>query len=75
MRLFRRKDGDEAWQGVVVTRHRGMLDGSNMYHRLDLRLADGTTRSVRVGRTLWKSVAEGDLVSKQPGQPPAKAIA
>ncbi len=71
MRLFARKHGDEAWKGVVVAKHRGMPDGSNMYHHLDLRLGDGMTRSVRVGGKLWKSVTEGDLVTKEPGRPPA----
>ena len=62
----------DAWEGVVVRKSRGLLDGSNMYRRLKILHADGTTTKVRVDRALWDEVAEGDLVSKAPGQPPER---
>ncbi|MER5807880.1 hypothetical protein ABT143_06745 [Streptomyces sp. NPDC002033] len=64
---------DEAWEGVVTGLSRGMLDGSNMYHFAELRLADGTSLKVRIGRRLWKSLAVGDHVVKRDGTDPAKA--
>jgi hypothetical protein len=62
----------EEWKGTVVKKSRGLLDGSNVYRRLTIRLADGGTTKVRVGRALWKSVAEGDVVAKQAGEDPVK---
>jgi hypothetical protein len=43
-----------------------------MYRRLKIRLADGTTKKVRVGRALRDAVQEGDTVSKASGQDPLK---
>jgi hypothetical protein len=63
---------NDSWEGVVVKKSRGLLDGSNMYRRLKIRLADGTTKKVRVGRALWDAVQEGDTVSKASGQDPLK---
>lgn len=62
----------DAWEGTVVKKSRGLLDGSNMYRRLKIRRADGTTTKVRVDRDLWNSLTEGDVVSKAPGQKPVK---
>lgn len=62
----------QEWEGTVVKKSRGLLDGSNMYRRLTVRLADGTTTKVRVGRALWNSVAEGDLVAKEAGKDAVK---
>jgi hypothetical protein len=62
----------EEWEGIVVKKSRGLLDGSNMYRRLTIRLVDGSTTKVRVGRALWDSVTEGDLITKAPGQDPVK---
>ena len=62
----------DAWEGIVVKKSRGLLDGSNLYRRLTIRHADGTTTKVRVNRDLWDALAEGDMVSKAPGQPPER---
>jgi hypothetical protein len=62
----------ESWDGTVVKKSRGLLDGSNMYRRLEVRLSDGQTRKVRVSRALWDSVEVGDSVSKADGQDPVK---
>ncbi|MFF4953288.1 hypothetical protein [Streptomyces chattanoogensis] len=64
---------DDSWEGVVVDRSRGMLDGSNMYHFVEVRLADGESLKVRISRRLWKSIAVGDRIVKRPGADPAKA--
>ncbi|MET7802185.1 DUF7489 domain-containing protein, partial [Streptomyces decoyicus] len=56
-----RKAGrDDAWEGIVIHKSRGMLDGSNMYHFVEVRLADGETMNVRFSRRLWKSILVGD---------------
>ncbi|MFJ3663263.1 hypothetical protein ACIPPM_22670 [Streptomyces sp. NPDC090119] len=69
-----RKPGqDDAWEGVVTDKSRGMLDGSNMYHFVELRLSDGESTKVRIGRRLWKDVAVGDRLVKRPGDDPVKA--
>ncbi len=63
---------DDAWEGTVVKKSRGLLDGSNMYRRLTIRQPDGTTSDVRVDRDLWNTLAEGDSVTKAAGQKPVK---
>ncbi|WP_442305791.1 DUF7489 domain-containing protein [Streptomyces sp. 2RAF24] len=65
---------DDAWEGVVVSKSRGMLDGSNLYHFVEVRLADGEGEpmKVRIGRRLWKSLDVNDRVIKRPGAEPAK---
>lgn len=63
---------NEAWEGVVAEKKRGMTDGSTMFYYLKLRLGDGTTKRVRVRRDLWKSVEEGDFVTKAAGAEPVK---
>ncbi|WP_199896871.1 DUF7489 domain-containing protein [Streptomyces niger] len=63
---------DDSWEGVVTKRSRGMLDGSNMYHFVEVSLADGESVKVRISRQLWKSIAVGDRIVKQPGTDPAK---
>ncbi|MFF7385510.1 hypothetical protein [Streptomyces griseoluteus] len=69
-----RKPGqDDAWEGVVTDKSRGMLDGANMYHFAELRLEDGASTKVRIGRQLWKSLAVGDRLVKRPGEDPVKA--
>jgi hypothetical protein len=60
----------DAWTGTVVRKSRGLLDGSNLYRRLRVRLEDGTKLNVKVDRDVWKGVAIGDRLVKQPGQPP-----
>ncbi|MGW0994729.1 DUF7489 domain-containing protein [Streptomyces sp. NPDC002523] len=68
----RKADGNESWEGVVTDKSRGMLDGSNMYHFVELRLADGEFVKVRIDRGLWKSIAVGDRIVKRPGDDPVK---
>ncbi|WP_433854520.1 DUF7489 domain-containing protein [Streptomyces kronopolitis] len=63
---------DESWEGTVVTKSRGMLDGANMYHFVEVRLADGEVRKVRISRRLWKSVEVDDRLVKRPGADPVK---
>ncbi|MGH4029037.1 DUF7489 domain-containing protein [Actinomycetota bacterium Odt1-20B] len=68
-----RKSGkDESWEGVVTDKSRGMTDGSNMYHYAEIRLTDGQTKKVRVGRSLWKDLAVGDRLVKEAGTDPVK---
>ncbi|MFF4753656.1 DUF7489 domain-containing protein [Streptomyces sp. NPDC002514] len=68
-----RKAGrNESWEGVVTDKSRGMLDGSNLYHFIEVRLADGQSTKVRIGGRLWKSIAVGDRIVKQPGADPVK---
>ena len=62
----------DAWDGTVIKKSRGLLDGSSMYRRLEIRLADGSVTKVRVSRDLWSAVTEGDLVVKDAGQDPVK---
>ena len=61
-----------AWDGTVTKKSRGLLDGSSMYRRLEIRLADGGTIKVRVSRDLWNAVSEGDQVTKAAGEDPVK---
>jgi hypothetical protein len=68
-----RKAGrDDSWEGTVTDKSRGMLDGSNMYHYVEVTRTDGESLKVRVDRRLWKSLAVGDRIVKQPGSDPAK---
>ena len=69
---FGRKASIEAWEGTVVGKSRGMLDGSNLYHFLAVRKADGDVDTVRVKRRLWKAVSEGDALIKRPGEFPQR---
>ncbi|MFD7877777.1 hypothetical protein ACFV5G_27385 [Streptomyces sp. NPDC059766] len=64
---------DDAWEGIVEDKSRGMLDGANMYHFVKVRRADGQFMKVRVDRGLWKSMSVGDRIVKEPGSGPAKA--
>lgn len=61
------------WQGVVVKKSRGLLDGSNLYRRIAVRLDDGSTTKIRVSRELWTSLVVGDRIVKQSGCAPARA--
>ncbi|NEB33525.1 hypothetical protein G3I62_31360 [Streptomyces sp. SID14446] len=66
-------EGD-AWEGNVEGKTRGMLDGANMYHFVKIRRADdGQLVKVRIDRGLWKSIAVGDRILKEPGRGPVKA--
>ncbi|MEU9482414.1 hypothetical protein AB0D83_01860 [Streptomyces decoyicus] len=63
---------DDAWEGIVIKKSRGMLDGSNMYHFVEVRLDDGESMKVRISRRLWKSIEIDDRIVKRPGADPAR---
>ncbi|MFD3423016.1 DUF7489 domain-containing protein [Streptomyces decoyicus] len=68
-----RKAGrDDAWAGIVTHKSRGMLDGSNMYHFVKVRLTDGETMKVRISHRLWKAISVDDRIVKRPGADPAR---
>ncbi|GAA3453245.1 DUF7489 domain-containing protein [Dactylosporangium matsuzakiense] len=59
-----------AWSGTVAKKSRAAFDGSNLYRRLAVRLDDGTTIDVEVGRALWRELEVGDrLVQDEGGAP------
>ena len=62
----------DTFEGTVIKKSRGLLDGSNMYRRLKVSLEDGTTITVRVNRGLWNDVAVGDTAWKESGKDPVK---
>ena len=64
---------DGAWSGTVVKKSRALLDGSNLYRRLKVRLDDGTQLSVKVERDTWRRLEVGDRLVKQPGESPRPA--
>ncbi|WP_327706327.1 hypothetical protein [Streptomyces decoyicus] len=63
---------DDSWQGIVIKKSRGMLDGSNMYHFVEVRLDDGESVKVRISRRLWKTIEIDDRIVKRPGVDPAR---
>ncbi|MET8412518.1 hypothetical protein ABZV34_31270 [Streptomyces sp. NPDC005195] len=63
----------DVWEGIIEAKSRGMLDGANMYHFVKVRCVDGQIIKVRIDRGLWKSIAVGDRIVKEPGSGPAKA--
>lgn len=69
----RKPANDEAWRAVVRAKSRAMPDGSFLYRYLTIDLDDGTTRKVRVDKSLWNSVNEGDKITKSAGSDPTKA--
>lgn len=60
------------WQGTVTKKSRALLDGSNLYRRLEVRLDDGTRLEVRVGRELWRQLEVGDRLEQPAGGPPRR---
>lgn len=54
----------DTWSGTVVKKSRGLLDGSNMYRRLRVRLADGRIVRARVSRAEWDAIDVGDAVER-----------
>ncbi|MCE0762283.1 hypothetical protein LWC35_05065 [Pseudonocardia kujensis] len=60
----------DAWSGTVVRKTRALLDGSNLYRRVEVRLEDGTTARVRVRRAVWKDLQVGDRLVKEAGADP-----
>ena len=49
--------------GHFVKKYRALLDGSNLYRRIRVRLDDGQTVKARVDRGIWKALAVGDTVA------------
>lgn len=63
---------EDSWSGTVVKKSRGLLDGSNLYRRLKVRLDDGTQRDVKVGRDVWEQLQVGDRLVKPEGEDPRR---
>lgn len=63
---------ENTWSGTVVKKSRALLDGSNLYRRLELRLDDGTLITVKVDRGLWKDLDVGDRLVKREGEDPRR---
>ena len=61
---------ESTWSGTVVKKSRGLLDGSNLYRQLTVRLDDGTQVDVRVDRDVWKGLGVGDRLVKPAGEDP-----
>ena len=61
---------EDAWSGQVVKKTRALLDGSNLYRRLKVRLDDGREIRVRGDRDTWRRLAVGDRLVKHPGRDP-----
>jgi hypothetical protein len=55
-----------------VQKSRALLDGSNLYRRLKIRLDDGTQRDVKVGRDMWRQLEVGDRLVKRQGEDPRR---
>lgn len=68
----RQPSPDEAWEGVVLGKSRGMTDGSNLYRYLTVQLSTGEKKKIRADRGLWDSVAEGDGIVKEAGSDPVR---
>lgn len=68
----RKSGADDHWEGFVTHKSRGMLDGSNMYHFVEVRLADGESLKVRISRRLWKTIEVDDRIVKRPGAEPTR---
>ncbi|WP_433616340.1 DUF7489 domain-containing protein [Dactylosporangium sp. CA-139114] len=60
------------WRGTVAKKSRALLDGSNLYRRLEVRLDDGTTLDVKVDRDLWKELEVGDRLERREGEQPRR---
>lgn len=52
---------------MVTGRKRGIPDGQTMVFRITVTLDDGSTRNVRVRRSLHRSLDVGDHVIKHAG--------
>ena len=64
---------ENTWSGTVVKKNRALLDGSNLYRRLKLRLDDGSEINVKVDRAMWKELNVGDRLVKREGEEPRRA--
>ncbi|MER7276993.1 hypothetical protein ABT369_21370 [Dactylosporangium sp. NPDC000244] len=60
------------WSGIVAKKSRALLDGSNLYRRLEVRLDDGTSLDVKVDRDLWKELEVGDRLVQREGEQPRR---
>lgn len=63
----------DSWSGTVTKKSRGLMDGSNLYRRVTVRLDDDRTEKVRVDRALWDELSVGDQLVKDAGQEPRRA--
>ena len=61
-----------SWSGTVAKKSRALLDGSNLYRRLQVRLDDGSLVRVKVGRGLWKELEPGDRIMQREGEEPRR---
>jgi hypothetical protein len=64
---------EQAWNAVVISKSRGLLDGSNLYRRVTVRHNDGREEKVRVPRDSWKQIEVGDRLVKEAGEHPRRA--
>ncbi|XVU27639.1 DUF7489 domain-containing protein [Actinoplanes sp. CA-054009] len=53
-----------------MKKSRGLMDGSNLYRRLKVRLDDGAELDVKVDREVWDRLEVGDQVAKEEGGSP-----
>lgn len=60
------------WTGTVTKKSRALLDGSNLYRRLKVRLDDGSLIEVKVDRDLWKQLEVGDRLTRREGEEPRR---
>lgn len=65
-------DNDDAWTGTVVKKSRGLMDGSNLYRRLHVRLEGGDVTKVKVDKDLWEELEVGDPLVKRAGSDPQR---
>lgn len=65
-------DNDDAWTGTVVKKSRGLMDGSNLYRRLQVRLESGEVSKVKVDKGLWDELEVGDSLVKRAGHDPER---
>ncbi|WP_433222469.1 DUF7489 domain-containing protein [Dactylosporangium sp. CS-047395] len=61
-----------SWSGTVAKKSRALLDGSNLYRRLEVRLDDGTELKVKVERKLWDELEVGDRLVRREGEQPRR---
>jgi hypothetical protein len=61
------------WRGTVVKKYRALLDGSNLYRRILVRLDDGETVKTRVDCGTWNALTVGDTVVRTAGDAIQKA--
>ncbi|GHJ47239.1 hypothetical protein Cs7R123_45810 [Catellatospora sp. TT07R-123] len=63
----------DVWEGIVEDKSHAAFDGANLYRRVTVRVADGSTLKVRVPRALWQDLAVGDRLVKAAGTDPRRA--